>query len=111
MTFGPLSKSGPGSYGASNVCLSKSSGCIMLDLPELLAPARSVNGRISIVCSSTIDLNPETDSDVMAGGVFGESPEAAVRFGHASASLSCGRAWNPTTHYRRNPPDPEAGLS
>ena len=48
----------------------------MLDLPELLAPARSVKGRISIVCSSTIDLKPETDSDVMACGVFGESPVA-----------------------------------
>ena len=48
----------------------------MLDLPELLAPASSVKGRTSRVCSSTIDLKPETDSDVIAGGDYGESPAA-----------------------------------
>jgi hypothetical protein len=37
----------------------------------------SVRGRISIVCSSTIDLNPATESAVMAGGctsAFSELP-------------------------------------
>ena len=65
----------------------------MLDLPELLAPARSVNGRISIVCSLTIDLKPETDSDVIAGGVFGESPEAPFDFDilrRAFPAVECG---------------------
>jgi hypothetical protein len=38
----------------------------MLDLPELFAPASSVSGRISMVCSWAIDLNPATDSDVIA---------------------------------------------
>jgi hypothetical protein len=64
----------------------------MLDLPELLAPARSVKGRISIVCSSAIDLKPETDSDVIAGGVFG-SPEAPFDFGmlrRAFPAVECG---------------------
>ena len=62
-TFGPLSNSGPGSYAASIVCFSSSNGCMMLDLPELLAPASSVNGLISIVCSFTRDLKPLTVSD------------------------------------------------
>jgi hypothetical protein len=48
----------------------------MLDFPELFAPARSVNGRISIVCSSRIELKPATESDVIAGGVVGKSREA-----------------------------------
>src|SRR5437879_2693471 len=51
----------------------------MLDLPELFAPARSVRGRISIVCPSTIDLKPETESDVIARGVV-DSPEAPFDF-------------------------------
>ena len=80
LTFGPLSRSGPGSYGASRVCLSKSRGCIMLDLPELFAPARSVRGRIAIVCSSTIDLKPEMERDVIAGGVSGDSLELPFDF-------------------------------
>lgn len=37
----------------------------MLDLPELLAPARTVRGRISICCSLSIDLKPETLIPVM----------------------------------------------
>lgn len=38
----------------------------MLDFPELFVPASSVSGRISMVCSSAIDSNPATDSDVIA---------------------------------------------
>ena len=53
----------------------------MLDFPELLPLARSVKGRTSIVCSSTIDLKPETDSDMIAGGIFGTSPEAPFDLG------------------------------
>src|SRR4051812_14769249 len=33
---------------------------MMLDFPELLAPARIVRGRTSILCSSLMDLNPAT---------------------------------------------------
>lgn len=32
----------------------------MLDFPEEFAPANKVNGRNSILCSSAMDLNPET---------------------------------------------------
>ena len=35
-TFGPLRSRGPGSNGFSKVCLSKRTGCRMLDLPELV---------------------------------------------------------------------------
>jgi hypothetical protein len=52
-------------------------GCSMLDLPELLAPASSVNGRISRVYSFTMELKPDTESDVIAGGksaVFSAGP-------------------------------------
>jgi hypothetical protein len=51
----------------------------MLDLPELLAPASNVRGRISIRCFAMIDLKPWTISDVIAGGVFGESPVSPFR--------------------------------
>jgi len=40
----------------------------MLDFPELLTPAKSVSGRISIVCSVAIDLNPETEIERIDGG-------------------------------------------
>jgi hypothetical protein len=40
----------------------------MLDFPELFAPANSVSGRISIVCSSEMDLNPATESSVIVTG-------------------------------------------
>src|SRR5260370_25765226 len=60
MTFGPSIFSGPGSYVASNVCFRSSRGCMMLDLPELFAPARIVSGAISISCLLAIDLNPST---------------------------------------------------
>jgi hypothetical protein len=40
----------------------------MLDFPELFAPAKSVSGRTSIVCSTEIDLNPATESVVIVGG-------------------------------------------
>jgi hypothetical protein len=52
----------------------------MLDFPELLAPARSVNGRTSNVCSSTIDLNPATEIDVIAGGVVAASSGGPLDF-------------------------------
>ena len=39
-TFGPSINRAPGSYVASSVCFIIKSGCIMLDLPELLAPAK-----------------------------------------------------------------------
>ena len=38
----------------------------MLDLPELLAPAKIVSGRISMLCSSLMDLNPPTVISEMA---------------------------------------------
>src|SRR3954454_19152725 len=38
---------------------------MMLDLPELLAPARMVSGLTSIRCSSLIDLNPATEISEM----------------------------------------------
>ena len=43
---------------------------MMLDLPELLAPARMVSGRISMLCSLSMDLKPETLMPVMPE-VFG----------------------------------------
>ena len=52
----------------------------MLDLPELFAPARSVKGRIAIVCSSTIDLKPEMERDVIACGVSSNSLELPFDF-------------------------------
>ena len=45
----------------------------MLDLPELFAPASSVRGRTSIVCSSKIDLNPPTERVVIVTGPSGDS--------------------------------------
>src|SRR5947207_14579963 len=41
----------------------------MLDLPELLAPARTVSGLISIDCGLTMDLYPLTLMPVMPSGV------------------------------------------
>jgi hypothetical protein len=52
----------------------------MLDFPELFAPARRVNGRISIVCSAEIDLKPLTESVVIVGGLGGESSEFPFDF-------------------------------
>src|SRR5262249_42293977 len=104
----------------------------MLDLPELLAAARSVKGRISIVCSSTIDLKPETDSDVMPGGPFDGSSGGPLDFGirvraflasgaenqgEPSRVTTFGRTWSRDRcrpgvsdfmcHYRRQRPHPE----
>ena len=45
----------------------------MLDLPELFAPARSVRGRISSVCSSKIDLKPATEIVEIVAGLCAES--------------------------------------
>jgi len=48
--------------------LNNSSGCMMLDLPELFAPARIVSGAISMLCSSLIDLKPATVIRVIPSG-------------------------------------------
>ena len=59
-TCAPSNTSAPaGWYGASIVCLIKSSGCMMLDFPELFVPASSVSGRTCSV-ASTNDLYPCT---------------------------------------------------
>jgi hypothetical protein len=42
---------------------------MMLDLPELLAPARMVNGAISISCRLAIDLKPSTAMRVIPSAV------------------------------------------
>lgn len=68
-TLPPLISSGPGSYGASSVCFSISSGCMMLDFPELFAPARIVSGAISISCRLTIDLKPSTAMRVIPSAI------------------------------------------
>src|SRR5437588_3014029 len=44
-------------------------GCIMLDLPELFAPAKIVSGLTSIFCLSVMDLKPATWISAMAGGI------------------------------------------
>src|SRR5438477_4278657 len=41
---------------------------MILDLPELFAPARIVRGRIAMLCSSLMDLNPATWISAMAHG-------------------------------------------
>jgi len=63
----------------------------MLDFPELLAPASSVKGRISRVCSFTMDLKPDTESDVIAGGeagVFSAGPFGFGMFWNALLAVS-----------------------
>lgn len=72
-TLGPLSSSGPGSYYASNVCFRSSRGCIMLDFPELFAPARIVSGLIWSVRSVEIDLKPATEMVEIVGRLCGVS--------------------------------------
>ena len=46
------------------------SGCMILNFPELLPPARIVNGRMSIAPSSAIDLKPMTAILVMPSCFF-----------------------------------------
>ena len=79
----------------------------MLDLPELFAPASSVRGRTSIVCSSKIDLNPPTERVVIVTGPSGYFLVIPIRPGHigsASRSAICGcLEW----HYRRKRTDSE----
>lgn len=71
LTFGPSRSKAPGSYPASSVCLSIKTGCIILDLPELLAPASKVKGLISILCSSRIDLKHPTVIALILSSSFG----------------------------------------
>src|SRR6266545_2728134 len=59
----------------------------MLDLPELFAPARIVRGRISMLCSSLIDLNPPTWISAMARGSTTAWPRAFAFL--AIGCLSC----------------------
>src|SRR6266542_3864920 len=94
LTFGPSSRRAPGSYGASRVCLRRSKGCRRLDLPELLAPARSVRGAISTRLGSTNDLKPPTERAVRSrrsvsdlGLRFGLPLERSVIFGLGYQSL------------------------
>jgi hypothetical protein len=56
--FGPSNLRAPRSNGASSVCFSKRSGCMIADFPELFAPASMVSGRTSIRVLSRIDLKP-----------------------------------------------------
>ncbi len=74
----------------------------MLDLPELFAPARSVKGRIAIVCSSTIDLKPEMERDVIAGGVSGNSLELPFDFAIRWSAFHAMVGGIPLNHYRKN---------
>src|SRR5918998_1561638 len=46
---------------------------MMLDLPELLAPARIVSGLTSMDCSSAMDLKPATEILVIPSGFSGDS--------------------------------------
>ena len=64
----------------------------MLDFPELLAPASSVKGRISMACSFTMDLKPVTASDVIAeGGEAGILLAGPFGFGMCLERPSCDR--------------------
>src|SRR5947209_3036571 len=57
---------------------------MMLDLPELFAPASIVSGLTSIDCSSTMDLKPATEILVIPSGFFG----ASVFFGAMVFAIS-----------------------
>src|SRR5947209_7649351 len=57
---------------------------MMLDLPELFAPASTVSGLTSIDCSSTMDLKPATEIFVIPSGFVGEP----VFFGAMGLAIS-----------------------
>jgi len=59
-TCGPPRNNGSVSSRLSIVCFIRRTGCRMLDLPLLFAPARIVRGLIAIDWRVSIDLNPET---------------------------------------------------
>ena len=72
-----------------------------------VAPARSVRGRTSIVCSSEIDLKPATESVVIVGGLRGDSWEFPFDFDiTVNASRSTIRSLS-REHYRKNRRDSE----
>src|SRR5579872_2317648 len=56
----------------------------MLDLPELFAPARIVNGRISMLCSGFMDLKPPTVKRVIPSLLFA----VVCLFGFCSAMIA-----------------------
>ena len=66
---------------------------MMLDLPELFAPARIVRGRTAMLCSSLIDLKPATLISAIAhgspargpGGLAGGALRAASQLARAKA--------------------------
>ncbi len=58
---------------------------MMLDLPELLAPARIVSGAISISCLLTMDLKPSTAMRVIPSAMVLAYPN---RFSAARSSSS-----------------------
>ena len=62
---------------------------MMLDLPELFAPASIVSGLTSIDCSSAMDLKPETEIFVIPSGLAGESFFFELT-GFAILLLECG---------------------
>ena len=89
----------------------------MLDFPELFAPASSVRGRISIVCSSEIDLKPATESVVIVGGFAGDSSDFPFDFA-IWISLSLDDSRSLPKHYHKKcrcseviPGSPETGLN
>jgi len=67
----------------------------------VLFRSRSVNGRIAIVCSSTIDLKPEMDRDVIAGGVSGNSLELPFDFDIRCLAFHAMVGGVPLNHYRK----------
>jgi hypothetical protein len=75
-----------------------------------LAPANSVRGRISIVCSSTIDLNPATEIVVMAGGCTIDFSELPFDLVIPRDPLPDGSLWC-SMDYRKNWSGPEVLLA
>jgi len=64
---------------------------MMLDFPELLAPAKMVSGRISIVCSLARDLYPAALMEVMPA-MFSSVYCSRLYFFRTSLSRSCDSA-------------------
>ena len=63
-TSGPSIANPPGSKGFSIVCLIKSNGCIIVLLPELFAPAKTVTSRKIIRTALFADLKPAISTAV-----------------------------------------------